>query len=64
MSREGCEKLLSHAMVRFVFALWLRQGGTGLIYTLFLCQVFPWMQLLCLGKADLHHLCDSHSPSP
>lgn len=61
MSREGHEKLLSHPMLRFFFASWLRQGGSGLIYTV-TSQVFPWMQLLCFGKADLHRLHDLDLP--
>lgn len=60
MSSEGHEKLLSHPTLRFLFASWLRQGGTGLIYTM-TSQVFPWMQPLCFGKAD-HHLHDLDLP--
>lgn len=49
MSREGHEKLLSHPVLRFLLASWLRQGGIGLIYTVS-GQVFSWMQLPCFGK--------------
>lgn len=61
MNREDHEKLLSHPALRFLFASWLKQRGTGLVYTV-ASQVFPWMLLPCFGKADLHHLCDLDLP--